>query len=295
MPFYRALSWRAILAGIVAGLAVHLLLTLLGIGVGAGTLDPVTDENPIAKFTTGAAIAWIASALISLWIGGWVAGRFTPGGNRRSGCLHGFLVWSLAAIAVFGFATSTAGLAIGGAAKVVGQGLELASKPLSAAASGAGDIAKDAIKQNSDAIGSYLEEAVESRGSEASPAEAVRARREIGYALGKLFKPGADVNSQENREAVSKALVQYGGLSEAHANRLVGEWADSYAKLKADLDAAKEKAEQKAREAAEKASKALAHAAIWTFIAFLLGAVVASLGGRSGASCRCHDDEPVRP
>ena len=291
IPFYRTLSWRAILAGTVAGLSVHLLLTLLGIGLGAGLVDPVTDENPLTAFSVSAAVTWGVSALIALWIGGWVAGRFVPNGSKRSGCLHGLLVWSLATIAVFVFATTSLGLAIGGVAKVASQGIQLAAKPVAAAASGATDLAKDALKQNKDTVGSFLDEALESRGNKDNAADTARARREIGYAVTKLFTPGNDVNSAEARAAVTRALVEQGGISEADANRLVSQWTASYERLKADLQAAKEKAEIKAREAADKAAKALAHAAIWTFVAFLLGAIVSSLAGKCGASCRCADDD----
>lgn len=294
VPFYRTLSWRAILAGTVAGLAVHLLLTLLGIGLGAGMIDPVTDESPLAAFSVSAVITWGISALIALWVGGWVAGRFVPNGSKHSGCLHGFLVWSLATIAVFVFATSSLGLAIGGTAKVVGKGIELAAKPAAAAAGGVADVAKDALKQNTDAVNSFLGEAMETRSKDANPASTVRARREIGYAVTKLFTPGNDAGSAENRAAVSRALVEHAGLSEADANQKVSEWTAAYDRLKADLQAAKDKAEQKAREAADKASKALACAALWTFAAFLLGAVITSVAGKCGATCRCSDDDVRR-
>lgn len=291
VPFYRTLSWRAIFAGVVAGLAVHLLLTLLGIGIGAGILDPVTDENPIANFSTGAAVAWGVSALIALFIGGWVAGRFVPAGYKRSGCLHGFLVWSVATIVMFGVVGSTTGAAIGGAAKIAGEGVKLAGKPVAAAAGGAADVAKDALKQNSDSVSSFLDEAVQSRTDTSSPAKAVAAKREIGYALTKLFAPGNEANMQENRAALVKVIAEQTGISEADANAQVDRFVASYERLKADLKVAKEKAEQKAREAADRASKALAHAAIWTFVAFLLGAIVASVGGKCGSCSKRNEDD----
>src|SRR4051812_44857616 len=95
-PVSRSLSWRAIIAGTVAGLAIHLLLTMLGLGLGIGSLEPLTDQNPVAKLGLGAGIAWCVSALIALFSGGWVAGRFAPSDYKLSGTLHGFLVWSLA-------------------------------------------------------------------------------------------------------------------------------------------------------------------------------------------------------
>jgi hypothetical protein len=283
------------MAGSVAGLAIHLLLTVLGIGLGLGVADPMTEGNPVAKFGMGATIAWGVSALIALWSGGWVAGKAAPAAMRRSGCLHGFLVWSVATVAVFVFATSTAGMMIGGAAKIVSQSFQMAAKPVTAVAAGSADIAKETLKQNSDVVGSYLDEVIQSRGENAGPGADVRAKREIGYALTRLFSPGGDANDQEKRAAVIRAMTE-AGVSEADANRMLTEWTASYERMKTDLKAAKDKAEQKAREAGEVASKALSRAAVWTFLAFLLGAIVASLGGMCGSCCNAVrvDDVPRR-
>lgn len=285
----RPLSWRAILAGTVAGLAIHILLTLLGLGLGVGSLDPITDENPVAKLGMGAAIAWCVSALIALWCGGYVAGRFVPASFRRTGCLHGFLVWSVATVVALILSMSGAGALIGGAAKVVGA----AAKPVAAAASGVADLGKTALQQNSDAVGSYVEEALQSRGQNIDAASAVRAKREIGYALTQLFAPGGKASDQEKRAAVVQALTK-AGVSEADANRMLTEWTASYERMKADLERMKTEAEAKAREAGEKASDAVSSAAIWTFVAFLIGAIVASIGGKCGAAYLYKDDEPVR-
>lgn len=282
-PFYRNISWRAIIAGTVAGLAIHLLLTMLGLGLGIGSLEPITDENPAAKLGLGAGIAWCVSALIALFSGGWVAGRFAPSDYKLSGPLHGFLVWSLATVAMFLFTTSTAGMAIGGAARVLGA----AAKPVAAAASGVTDIATDTIKQNTDAIGGFVDEAVQSAGLE--PGAAVRARREIGYALTRLFTSGGDVNSPENRGAVTRALTQ-AGVPEARANSLLNDWTASFNRMKTDLAQTKETVEQKARQAGDAASKAVSRAALWGSLAFLIGAIVACLGGKAGATA--VNDEP---
>jgi len=63
------LSWGAIIAGCVVALSVHLLLAMLGIGLGVRMVNPFTDENPVLGFTAAVGIAWSISALISLWLG----------------------------------------------------------------------------------------------------------------------------------------------------------------------------------------------------------------------------------
>ena len=285
-PFHRLVSWGAIFAGAFAGLAVHLLLTMLGLGIGAGAVDPINDQNPLGGFGVGAAITWCVSALIALWVGGWVAGRLIANARQHLGCLHGFLVWSVALIATFMFISTTAGMAVGGAAKIVGRGLSMAAKPVAGAASAVTDVAKDAAKQNAEGISSFVDEAVSSRPNGGDQASAVRAKREISYAAGKLFATGGDAKSPEARAALVKALTDNTNMTEADANRRVDEWTAYYDKLQADTKAAKDKAEQAAREAGERASKATARAGIWAFIAFVIGAAAASWGGKCGAKCR---------
>ena len=61
-------SWGAVLAGVVVALVTQLILNLLGIGIGAATLDPAAGsaENPSASsFSIGAGLPCRASWLRS--------------------------------------------------------------------------------------------------------------------------------------------------------------------------------------------------------------------------------------
>jgi hypothetical protein len=50
-------SWGAVLAGVVTGLVAQLVLNMIGIGIGASTLDPMTGDNPaVSSFSIGAGI-----------------------------------------------------------------------------------------------------------------------------------------------------------------------------------------------------------------------------------------------
>src|SRR5688572_1503388 len=69
------LSWRAILAGAVVALSVHLLLTTLGAGITSFIANPDHNDSPVQTMSLGVAISWTLSALISLWLGGCVAAR----------------------------------------------------------------------------------------------------------------------------------------------------------------------------------------------------------------------------
>ena len=55
-------SWAAVFAGVVAALVTHLLLNMLGVGIGAATLDPAGGDNPEARtFSIMAGIWWTLS------------------------------------------------------------------------------------------------------------------------------------------------------------------------------------------------------------------------------------------
>jgi hypothetical protein len=155
------------------------------------------------------------------------------------------------------------GMILGGAMKVVGEGAGIGGNTL---ASGA--------KQNADQLGSFIDEAVQSIPTDSAPKAVIRARREVGFAVTRFFAPGNDINSEDNRAAVIKALVDYTQMSEADATKTVDDWTISYNNLRAEL-------EQKANIAAQN----LSCAAIWSFFALLIGLLVTGFGGALGARC----------
>lgn len=286
--------WGAIFAGLAAALALQVLFMMLGAGLGFAIYSPLTNDNPVADLGTGAVVVQGISAVFSLWFGGWVAGRFAPLNAQRAGWLHGFIVWCSATVAGVLLVSFGAGWVLGDLAKVVGGGLSLAGKPAAAMAESATNSAKDALKQSSDTLASFVDEAVGRVPANGNVAAGVRAKREIGFALTRLFNPTQPGNPAEARAAAVKALVDNTGLSEAEADRTVTGWTTSYENLKRDLAAAKEQAETKAREAADKAAKALAIFSLCAFVGFSLGALAASLGGKHGAShARKHSLEPL--
>lgn len=281
----RSVSWAAIFAGLIAALALQVLFMLLGAGLGFAIYSPLTDANPIADLGKGAVFIEGISAVFSLWFGGWVAGRFTPAGVRATGWLHGFSVWCAATVAGVMIVSTGAGWALSDLSKIVGGGLSLAGKPAAALAGGAADLAKDAVKQSGDTLASFIDEAVSSRPVGSTQNVTIRAKREVGLAVARLFNPARQANSRDNRAAVVKALVDYAGMSESDADQAVTDWTASYDRLKADLAAAKNEAETKGREAADKAAKALAVFSLCAFGAFVLGGLAASCGGHNGAKC----------
>ena len=272
---FPSLNWTAILGGTIVAMAVHFLLGTLGVGAGLAIFSPLTDAHPGENFSLGAAVVWSLCALAALFCGGVMAGRYSH--SLHGGFVHGILVWSITLIVTFTFAAVGTGTILGGALKVLGQGAAVAGQ----AAVGAGLVAQDATKRSDTQTGSFIDEAVQSL--PAGSPQATRAKREVGFAVTRLFAPGNDVNSAENRRAAIQSLTTHAGMSEPDATKTVDAWTTSYRDLQTELAAIKARAEEKARVAAEEASNHLSAAALWAFVGLRRGLRVTALGGSGGA------------
>lgn len=248
---------------------------MLGLGLGVRMVDPLTNDNPASDFTVAAGIVWTVSALISLTIGGWVAGRSVNVGESRSGGLHGFVVWSLSTVVVFLFLSSGAGLAVSGAAKAVGKGVAGAAQAVGSAGQQAAK--STPITQWADEVVRGAIDELRLPGQQGSIPAANK--REIGLALTRFIaQPGDD-----RRNALITALTNAGAPRD-FAETTVRRWEESINRIKTQVQEMEAEAARQAREAADKSARVLSQAAIWTFISFLLGAIAASVGGKMGAA-----------
>lgn len=273
----RSPAWGGVIAGAVAGLATHILVMMALTAIGMGAAQPGTDDNPVATFSIGTAIAWSLSALISLYVGGWIAGRCAARVHSVSGGVHGFLVWCVATILGVFIVMSGAGALVGGAARIVGQGVSAVGKPLA----GAADLAKEAAANNTASIQTMIDEVTENPNVKANAAKAAAAKREVGQAARQLFRSGGDLKDPQARKEVMEALTR-AGMSEQDANQTIDSWTRSMEQMRQQFEEAKKAAAAKAREVADAASKGIAKAALWGFIGFILGALAATFGGKRG-------------
>src|SRR5215208_8534055 len=109
-PFAR-ISWGSIFAGAIIALATQLVLTLTGAAVGLATLNPATGETPSGTtLGIGAGVWLVISSLVSLFLGGYVAGRL---GGTFNGWLHGLATWATMTMLTILLLTTAAGGLIG--------------------------------------------------------------------------------------------------------------------------------------------------------------------------------------
>jgi hypothetical protein len=140
-------SWGAVFTGLTIALVVYLFMTILGMAIGASMLNPLSRPDPARAFGFGSGVWMILTTVLSVFAGGYFAGRCA----RVLGWLHGLLAWALMILFVVMALTS----AIGGAVGVVGN-LANAGASTAAAATGAGsgDAANRLSSEARDAIAS---------------------------------------------------------------------------------------------------------------------------------------------
>ncbi|WP_375694683.1 DUF3792 domain-containing protein [Bartonella sp. AC158YNML] len=88
--FHTPISWSAIFAGLVTALATSICLSFLVAALGLSQMD-FTSSSPFEGSFLSFGVGSVIVTLISLALGGFVAGRFA----ETSGTLHGFLTWAL--------------------------------------------------------------------------------------------------------------------------------------------------------------------------------------------------------
>ena len=263
----HSVSWGAIFAGVAAAAVVQVLLNLLGIGIGAASLDAANlSDNPSGATASMSAALWIGiTALIASFIGGLVAGRLSGTSDTNTARWHGFVSWSATTLLMFYLLTTAVGGIIGGTFSALGSTIGAAGKGAASAVSG--------VAQNTN--GSALQDKVRQL---VNPNAAQTAQDNVlSY-----IRDSVDGNQQAADAARDRAVD-----SLAHTANISPD--DAKARLQQATDQAKQvatQAKQKAQEAAEATRKAAASAGLYGFVGLLIGAIAAWIGGGIGAPKR---------
>ena len=273
--FRKRISWGAVLAGVIIILAVQLLLSMLGVGIGASTLDPTGDVPSGSSLGIGAGLWWAISALIAVFAGSCVASRLAGSPDRTDGMLHGLVTWGLSTLVVFWILTTALSSLVGGAFNVVGSAMQTAaqgavagtSAGVATQAGGSGDPAARIEQQIKQLLARVSPEAQQKVDQIERAIQDDRVRNTVQ----RVITAGPEAATEEDRQTTINALVQYGGMSQPEAEHQLAQWQAAY-----------ENAKREALEAAEASADAVARGALWSFFALALGAVIALLGGLAG-------------
>lgn len=256
-----ALSWRAILAGVVIAIVVQLLLSILGGAIGLTLINPTESGNPSGTAATiVATVWWTLSGILAAWTGGVTAGRLSGAPGTITAAWHGMIAWAVTTLFIVWLLASAAGGIIGGAFSLLGGIASTATQAASAAA--------PAAAQAADPFGG-IEASLNDTLGVKDPAAG---RAALASFVRSAFTAD-EADAQASLDRAADALARATGTSPDDAKKKLADW-------KAQYDQTVASAKEKAAEAANTARKAAASAGILAFVALVFGALAGWFGGR---------------
>ncbi len=266
------ISWGAVFAGAIVAVTVGTMLNVLGVAIGATTIDPAAAGGTPSASTIGIASGiWLLVAnLIGLAVGGYVAARLSGTADGTDGILHGLSVWAV------GFLISAVllGNIIAGTANTAFRGL---SSVVSGVSSTAGEAARTAAPSvanavNPQALQDRLQSALQTGGNPAQMTSDQR-RAEMTQIIGSRVTSGSFEGNARDR--LTQLVAAEYNLSPQQAGERITQ-------LEAQAQQTATETAARARQAADAAANAAATSAYFIFAALLLGAIAAVLGARAG-------------
>jgi len=290
MPAVRSrISWGAIISGVVVAMILQVAMNMLGLSIGAAAIDP-GDPNAVAPTFGTATVLWMAaSILISLFVGGAVAGYMSGRIGRNEGLWHGLTVWAVTTILALWMLTSAAGSVLNGVTNALGQGLGLLG---STAAEIVPEVADTAVLQDSlltsirDEAGAMNGPAVSTTstttdttadGANATAAEQPRSMNaSLVLAVGEMLSAEEGSPEADTARQNVTTMMTDTGYTQEEATATIDRWERDYRAVAAQ-------ASERAEQAAEDIANAVATTAGLTFMVIALGGLAAGAGGFLGA------------
>jgi hypothetical protein len=283
-----AASWPAIFAGAFVAASVSLVLLALGSGLGFASISPWPSHGVSgATFAVTAAIWLIVMQWVSSAFGGYITGRLRTkwvGTHTHEvffrDTAHGLVTWAVATVVVAGTLATSVFSAVEGGMHAASSGLSTVSQGAAqragaqAAGMGQGSPQTAGGMASMYGVDMYgVDKLFRSPGAGAAGQGVADPRMEAGHIVANAWSTGAVTDN--DRRYLAELVANRTGLSPAGAEKRVDEFvADA-------LDA-----QTKAKAAADTARKAAAQAAIYTALAMLVGAFIASVSAALGGRLR---------
>lgn len=303
LPLKR-ISWSAVFAGVICALVVHILLTLLGTAIGATTIDPMEEGNPLQNLGTGALVWTGIEMLIAMAVGSYVAGRLA----QREGALHGLLMFGISTLITIWLAVTLVSSVVSGTMNVLGTGFQAIGNGLSAAAPTVTQMARDKLQENNinlDDLQNELETTLRQTGKPELQPENIQndvnneannaqnqaqntanhpqtADTDLTNWIKGVMNRHADTLQAADRDALKNIIKARTGKSDQEAEQIVTQTEQSYQQAMQQYQQLKQQAEQKAREAGEQAAAATAKASWFAFFMMIIEAILAGVMGMVG-------------
>lgn len=200
-------SWGAVWAGWAVAAGVAWLFYQLGAAIGLTVVDPAQDPTALNKgFSYGAGFWILLTWMVSLFVGGWYAGRMGSRPTQATGSLHGLAVWGLTAVISIVVGVVGVSGAVKGAGALIGGGASLGA---SAVGGAAGDMNAQASTGLEAEIKQTIGQALAGNGGNVPPQEINRALNQLdARALtgisGRLLR--GDTEGAKNMIAINTTL-----------------------------------------------------------------------------------------
>lgn len=295
------IKWTAVWAGLVVGMSMQLVMTLLGLAIGAWSLD-LKEAQPAGGIPVGAGLWTGLSLLMSAFIGGYVTARLSGHSVRSDGMYHGAVVWGVTWL-VFAWLTTTAmSFMLGGVFSAVGSALQTIGQGTASAASAAFTTpdSRGNFSISLDALRQQIQSTLEATGKrELQPAEIKKSADKVtgnaieGQSPGEVTDSALEELQQKltalDREAAVSVLVKKVGMSEAQAQQVVQSTIGVLAPVKDKLQDVKSQSIEIANTTLDRVGAA----AGWLFLLGILSLAVSVTGGAVG-TLRYHVAEELR-
>ncbi|WP_447985048.1 hypothetical protein [Nitrospira sp. Nam74] len=276
------IKWGALLAGWVVGLATQMMLTLLGLAIGAWSIDLRASEA-MQGIPLGTGIWTGLSMLIAAFVGGYVAARLAGAANRMDGVYHGATVWGLNWLAFAWLTTTALSFMIGGIFSTLGTAIQSIGRGVGTAAS---KVASNAnITLSTDDIRKQVESVLAATGKQELQPEQIKKdagaateKAQSGQPLTKVTDSALSELQQKlmalDRDAAINVMVTKFGMTRPQAEQVVQSTLGAIGPIKQAVQNAKEQSVDVATQALNQ----IGSAAWWLFLLAIV-TLGASLGG----------------
>jgi hypothetical protein len=289
------IKWSAVFAGWVVGLALQMVLMLLGLGFGAWAID-FRENNPAEGLPTGAAIWTGVSMLIAAFTGGYVTSRLSGISSRRDGLYHGIVVWGVNWL-IFAWLTTTAMAAmIGGVFSTFGSTLQAVGQGVSGVASTAANKLGDKLEQVSwspQDLRKQIESIVAASGKpELQPgqvrqdADRVAGAAQSGAPINQVGEAALSELSSKlaalDQEAAVNIMVNKMGMTREQANQVIQATIGALQPIQRTAQDTLSKVKQQSADLGTKAVDRMGTVALWLAILAIITLGLSTLGGTLG-------------
>lgn len=299
----RRISWGAILAGVVIALMTMFALNMLGISIGAASINPFNEAEPVPSSLDTAAMIWFAASnLIALFAGGLVAARMAGLHDQMDGVLHGLVTWAVTTLVTIFFLTTSVGSILNTLTNAVSQTLSTAGQAISEVSP---EVAQAIDVQNSTLQGIQNEVAslllpAGTTNQTTDPAATTDTQTnqaangtttannmtvqqvQVNAAIRDFLNIGEPTDT--DRDNLASVLAENTNMSQQEARATVDRWEQAYIQVRSD-------AEETLQRVSDQVADAVAVFAGAAFAAMVIGAFAAGAGGVVGTEVLKREEE----